>query len=47
MNKLAEQRRGRPAVSLEELIPVKRRLIPLSAMNANSHGTAKRGEKRY
>ena len=45
MNKLAEERR--PAVSLEESIPVKRRLIPLSAMNANSHGTAKRGEKRY
>ena len=35
------------AVSPEESIPVKRRLIPLSAMNANSHGTAKRGEKRY
>ena len=26
---------------------MKRRLIPLSAMNANSHGTAKRGEKRH
>ena len=45
MNKLAEE--GRPAVSLEESILVKRRLIPLSAMNANSHGTTKRGEKCY
>ena len=44
MNKLAEEE---TAVSLEESIPVKRLLIPLPAMNANSHGTAKRGEKRY
>ena len=29
-------------MSLEESIPVKRRLIPLSAMNANSHGKEKR-----
>ena len=30
-----------------ELIPVKRLLIPLPAMDANFHGTAKRGEKRH
>ena len=35
------------AVSLEESIPVERPSIPLSPMNANSYGTAKRGEKRY
>ena len=46
MIKLAEQR-IETAVSLEELIPVKRLLIPLPAMNANSQGTAKRGEKHH
>ena len=35
------------AVSLEESILGKRLLIPLPAMNANFHGTAKRGEKRH
>ena len=43
MNKLVEE----TAVSPEESIPVKRLLIPLPAMNENSHGTAKRGEKRH
>ena len=32
-------------MTIEESIPVKRLFIPLPAMNANSHGTAKRGEK--
>ena len=44
MNKLAEEE---TTVSLEESIPVKRLLIPLLAMNAISHGTAKRGEKHH
>ena len=33
------------AVRLQESIPVKRLSIPPPAMNANSHGTAMRGEK--
>ena len=41
INKQIKSKGEETAVSLEEFIPVKRLLIPLPAMNANSHGKAK------
>ena len=41
INKQIKSKGEETAVSLEEFIPVKRLLMPLPAMNANSHGKAK------
>ena len=47
MNKLGEEEETASTAVSRESIPVKRLLIPLPAMDANSHGTAKRGQKHH